>query len=208
MGWGIGYGQVMVKHSYRPLLAAVALMMALLGAISVAFFGSGQTPAGAYDLYVIEVNEQGFNPRYCQVNRGDAVTFKNVSSKPLGIVSGHKTAGGGVQPGGFGGMDPLFQVTIQPGQTHPGSVSLQGGSEFFFFSSFDNFETYEDYITVSTPGTQNTGQVSCSKEAPTPTPTPTGTPTPLPTPTPIVVIPANCTWNGCAIGIAIAADGE
>lgn len=192
----------MAKHSYRPLLAAAALVMALVGAVSVAFFGDGGTRAVANNLYLIEVNEEGFNPRQCNLNRGDSVTFKNTSDDEMRITSGFRNASGAIIPGGFGGMPPLLDITLDPGETYIGSESFTAGSDYFYVSE------YGDHVTVSTPKTQNTGQVSCSKEAPTPTPTPTGTPTPIATATPVIIMPANCTWNGCAVGIAIASDGE
>ncbi len=192
----------MANHSFRPLFAAAALLMALMGAISVAFFGAGATPTGANNQYLIEVNEQGFNPRQCNLNRGDSVTFKNAGKVEIHILSGYRNAQGEIVAGGFGGLPPRFDVTLAPGETYVGSESFTAGSDYFYVSEFG------DHVTVSTPKTQNTGPVSCSKEAPTPTPTPTGTPTPIATATPIIIMPANCTWNGCAVSIAIASDGD
>lgn len=192
----------MAKDSLRPLLAAAALVMALAGAVSIAFFGGGGIPAQADDLFVIEVNEEGFNPRQCNINRGDSVTFKNVADVEIHILSGYRNGAGQIIPGGFGGLPPRFDVTLDPGELYVGSERFDAGSDYYYVSEFG------DHVTVSTPKTQNSGQVSCSKEAPTPTPTPTGTPTPIATATPVVIRPANCTWNGCAVGIGIASDGE
>ncbi|HMO96356.1 MAG TPA: hypothetical protein PKD27_09545, partial [Tepidiformaceae bacterium] len=157
----------MVKHSYRPLFAAAALVMALAGAVSVAMFGAGQTPAIANNLYVIEVNTQGFNPRQCNINRGDRVTFKNVSAEEMHILSGYRDAQGVIIAGGFGGLPPRFDRTLAPDEQFVGSEQFDAGGDYFYVSE------YGHYVTVSTPKTQNTGLVSCAKEAPTPTPTPT-----------------------------------
>ena len=190
----------MVKHSYRPLFAAAALVMALAGAVSVAMFGGGQTPAVANNLYVIEVNTQGFNPRQCNLNRTDSFTFKNVSNVPIQLQSAYRAANGDIVPGGFGGMPPLLSVTLAPNSQLVGSISTQATGNFYYASEFG------DWVNVF--AFQLGGVVSCSQEAPTPTPTPTGTPTPIATATPVIISPANCTWNGCAVSISIASDGQ
>jgi plastocyanin len=179
----------MTIASFRPLFAAAALAMALLGALSVALFGGSQTPASAYDTYTVEVNEEGFNPRTCQINRGDSVVFKNAGNAAIRVYIP-----------GFGGLPPSFDQTLEPGETSASPLRFDAGGNYLYYSEFG------DFVTISTPKTANAGQVNCSKEAPTPTPTPTATPGPPPTPTP--VRPSNCTWVGCAVSLGVASDGN
>lgn len=179
----------MTTVPFRPLFAAAALAMALLGALSVALFGGSQTPARAYTTYTIEVNAEGFNPRNCNINRGDSVVFKNAASVPIRVyMPGH------------GGLPPLFDQTLEPGETSRSPQSFEAGGNYRYYSDFD------DFVTVTIPQWSNAGQVSCSKELPTPTPTPTATPGPPPTPTP--VRPSNCSWVGCAVSLGVASDGQ
>ena len=176
--------------SLRPLLAALALSMALIGALTLAIFSGGETPAGAITRWTIEVNREGFNPRQCNIVRNDEVVFKNMDSVPIRVY----------KPG-HGGLPPQFDETLAPGQVSSALAYTSGAN--------DEFYTDEgDHVTVHTPFT-STGTPGCYKEAPTPTPTntPTITPTASPSPTPRPR-PANCTWNGCAISVGVAADGE
>jgi hypothetical protein len=174
--------------SYRPLFAAIALFMALGGALTLATFSGSDTVVHAEQLWTIEVNEQGFNPRQCNVVRGDDVVFKNVGHVAIRVY----------KPG-FGGLPPEFDETLQPGATSGSPQSFDAGGSFVYKSD-QGFS-----VTIFTPNDSN-GTPGCFKEAPTPTPTPTRTATPTATPPP--PRPANCTWNGCAIGVALAADGE
>ena len=74
----------------RPLLAALALSMALTGAVTLAVFSGGEVPAGAATRWTIEVNRQGFNPRQCNIVRNDEVVFKNVDSVAIRVYKpGH-----------------------------------------------------------------------------------------------------------------------
>lgn len=173
--------------SYRPLFAALALIMALFGAVSLAVFGSGDTPAGAVTRWTVEVDTHGFNPRHCNIVRNDEVQFKNVSDVAIRVY----------KPG-FGGYPDDPDWTLQPGETS-GSLKFTAGGSYDYFSEFG------DSVNVFTPNTGN-GTPGCSKEAPTPTPTPTFTATPTATPPP--PRPSNCTWIGCAVTVGLAADGE
>ncbi len=173
--------------SYRPLFAAAALVMALIGAISLAFFSGGDTPARAVTRWTIEVNTQGFNPRFCNIVRNDEVQFKNVSNVDIRVF----------KPG-HGGLPDDPDWTLKPGEVSS-ALSFTAGGSYMFYSGLGH------EVTVFTPNT-GTGTPGCSKEAPTPTPTPTGTATPTATPKPPK--PAKCTWNGCAVAIGLASDGE
>ena len=177
-----------VSH-FRPLLAAAALMMALIGAMTLAVFSGGDTPAGAVTRWTIEVNEQGFNPRFCSIVRNDEVVFKNAGKVPIRVY--HPV---------IGGLPPDFDETLAPGATSESPLSFTAGGNFVVKSDLGA------EVTIYNPNT-GPGSPGCSKEAPTPTPTPTGTATPTATPKPPK--PANC-WGsgGCAIGIALAADGQ
>ncbi len=179
----------MTLASFRPLFAAAALAMALAGALSVALFAGHQTPASAYNTYTIEVNEEGFNPRTCNINRGDAVVFKNAGNVDIRIYTP-----------GFGGLPPRFDETLKPGETSLSPERFDAGGNYLYHSEFG------DFVTITIPQWSNYGQVSCSKEAPTPTPTPTATPGPPPTPAP--ERPSRCTWVGCAVSLGLASDGH
>ena len=173
----------------RPLLAAVALTSALSGAITLAVFSGGETPASAVTRWTIEVNEQGFNPRFCSIVRNDEVVFKNSGKIPIRVY--HPV---------IGGLPPDFDETLAPGATSESPLSFTAGGNFGVKSDLGA------EVTIFNPNT-GPGQSACQKEAPTPTPTPTGTATPTATPKPPK--PANC-WGigGCAISVALAADGE
>lgn len=175
--------------SIRPLLAASALTMALVGALTLAMFSGGETTARAVTRWTVEVNEKGFNPRQCNIVRNDEVVFKNTGTKEIRVY----------KPG-FGGLPPEFDETIPAGGTSLSPQSFTAGGSYVYFSEFG------DSVTIFTPNV-GTGTPGCFKEAPTPTPSPTGTATPTATPKPPK--PANC-WGvgGCAISIGIAADGE
>ncbi|MEO8538408.1 MAG: hypothetical protein ABI577_01615 [bacterium] len=173
----------------RPVLAAAALSMALFGAITLAVFSGGDTPASAVTRWTVEVNEKGFNPRFCNIVRNDEVVFKNAGKVSIRVY----------KPG-FGGLPPEFDETLAPGETSLSPQSFTAGGSYVYFSEFG------DSVTIFTPNT-GTGTSGCQKEAPTPTPTPTFTATPTATPKPPK--PPNC-WGigGCAISISVAADGE
>ncbi len=163
-------------------------MMALFGAISLAVFGGGETRVqAAATEWVVEVNEGGFNPRQCNIVRGDRVAFKNTGKVPIRV---YKPVIGGLPP------DPDW--TLQPGETSP-KLGFDFGYDDDFFSEFG------DSMTIFTPFTSN-GTPGCYKEAPTPTPTATFTATPTATPPP--PRPVNCTWVGCAVTIGLASDGD
>lgn len=176
----------MREHRYRPLMAALALAAALAGGLSLAFFGARTESASAYDRYLIEVNEQGFNPRTCRINRGDEIQFKNVGTTTIRVYKPQ-----------IGGLPPDPDWTLDPGQLST-VISYTAGTTDRYFSDAGHF------VEVLTPPRSNTWQVACAKEAPTPTPTPTPTATPIAPPTP--ARPPACKWVGCAVGPNLAAD--
>ena len=177
----------MRRASYRPLFAACALLMALAGAVTLAVFSGGETAVRAVTRHTIEVNDEGFNPRHCNIVRNDEVVFKNVGDTPMRVY----------KPG-FGGLPDDPDWLLAPGETSSPLSFTAGGSYEYFSGAGDS-------VTVFTPNS-GTGVSACAKEAPTPTPTPTGTATPTSTPPP--PRPAKCTWNGCAINVGLASDGE
>lgn len=177
----------MQRIALRPLLAALALGMAVTGALTLAFFGAAETPAGAATRWTVEVSREGFNPRQCNIVRNDEVAFKNVDTVPVRVY----------KPG-HGGLPPQFDETIAPGATSAALAYTSGATDEFFNDDGDSVTVHTPFQTNGTPG--------CYKEAPTPTPSPTATASPTATPPP--ARPANCTWNGCAVTVAIAADGE
>ncbi len=173
-------------HRYRPLMAALALAATLAGGVSLAFFGARTDSVSAYDRYLIEVNEQGFNPRTCRINRGDEIQFKNVGNSPIRVYKPQ-----------IGGLPPDPDWTLEPGQLST-VISYTAGTT-------DRYLTDGGHVVeVLTPPRSNTWQVSCAREAPTPTPTPTATPTGVPAPPK----PARCWGNGCAVAPNLAVDGE
>ena len=177
----------------RPLFAAAALLMALTGAITLAVFSGSEAPAGAATRWTVEVNSMGFNPRQCNIVRNDEVVFKNVGSSPIRVF----------KPG-HGGLPPQFDETLAPNQVSSPLAYTSGATDEFFDDAGHS-------VTINSPFT-NTGTPGCFKEAPTPTATPTFTATPIrtatPTATPPPPRPKNCTWNGCAVSVGLASDGE
>lgn len=156
--------------------------------------------------YIIEVNEDGFNPPVCMINRGDIVQWHNVGS-----VEHHPFA-----PGvGLNGPPGLDVGVIEPG-AYSQKLSMEGGSTI----------RYEDELNpalkgvVQTPGLANSGEVSCSPLPPTPTPSPTpsvtvtpsasptATASPTPSATATPAVPPRCVGEfGCAVAPALAYDG-
>lgn len=177
----------MPRVQYRPFFAAAALFMALTGGITLAVFSGGETTARASTRHTIEVDEEGFNPRQCNIVRDDEVVFKNVGDTPMRVF----------MPGKFGFPDDP-DWTLAPGEVS-GALSFTAGGNYVYHSGAG------DTVTVFTPN-GSTGSRSCNKEAPTPTPTPTFTATPTATPAP--PRPAKCSWNGCAISLGLAYDGD
>ncbi len=187
-------------HSYRPLFALAAVVMAMVGGVTLFL---GQSEAAAPPRYVIEVSDTDFNPSVCSVNRNDQVMWKNVGT----VV--HRV----IRPDAGVGAPPLYDSgDLQPGESSS-PLQLTGGLRWTMH------DQYHPELTgvVQTPLTANNGQVSCSKEAPTPTPspTPTATETPVPTPTPIPHSLGYCRAEslgavagseGCAIAGQLAAD--
>ena len=70
--------------SYRPLFAAAALIMALSGLLTGRLQRRRNTRP-AVNVWTVEVNEQGFNPRHCNIVRGDEVYFKNTGKVPIRV---------------------------------------------------------------------------------------------------------------------------
>jgi plastocyanin len=178
----------MSEHRFRPLIAAIALAIALAGGLSVAFFGAATESASAYDRYTIEVSREGFNPTTCRINRGDEIQFLNVDTVPLRV---YKPGHGGLP------ADPDF--VLQPGERSTVFSYTAGTTDRYYT---DNGQSVE----VLTPPRSNTWQTSCAKEAPTPTPTATPTPTLPGGGAPPK--PARCWGNGCAVMPNLASDGE
>lgn len=173
--------------SYRPLLAAIALFMALGGALTLATLSHAPTNVSATTRWVVEVNEQGFNPRQCNIVRNDEVVFKNVGHVAIRVY----------KPG-FGGLPDDPDWTLAPGEESPALSFTSGINDVYKSGLGHSMTVFSPFVGNGTPG--------CFKEAPTPTPTPARTATPTATPPP--PRPANCTWNGCAVAVALAADGE
>ncbi len=163
--------------------------MALFGAITLAVFSGGETPARAITQWTVEVNEKGFNPRFCNIIRDDEVVFKNTGKIEIRVY----------KPG-FGGEPPQFDEMIPVGGTSLSPQSFTAGGSYVYSSGLGHT------VTIYNPNV-GTGTAGCSKEVPTNTPTATGTATPTATPKPPK--PANC-WGvgGCAISVAIASDGD
>ncbi|MEP7214670.1 MAG: hypothetical protein ABI782_00365 [Anaerolineaceae bacterium] len=197
----------MTGRWYRPLLAVVAVSMALMGGLSVLFSHTADVKAQR-DLYTVEVLDSGFNPLICQVSRFDSVQFWNKSSKIVHIVQ--PDAGAATNP-------PISDLgTIAPGEYSGPVIKSEGGNIHYI-----DLETPSHTFTLSSPQQTENGPENCSPAPPTPTPTltptpgPTKTPTPLATPTPR--LPLYCKAQalgavrgneGCAVAPGVARDDE
>ncbi|MBA4182072.1 MAG: hypothetical protein C0506_15905 [Anaerolinea sp.] len=190
----------MTARWYRPLMAVVAVSMALAGGLSLLFSNSAHVVASG--SYTIEVNEEGFNPKLCLISRGDVVQWKNVGKKVHRVI----------KPDAGVGSPPLFDSEdIAPGQISQSFIMTYGGN-------FNYLDQYNPSLTgtVNTPQRSNTQAENCSPLAPTPTPTPTRTPGPTPTPSPqVAALPMYCRAaslgaaignEGCAVTVGIARD--
>lgn len=145
----------------RLSLATAALLMAAVGAVSLFLNVDGTV---AQDEFIIEVNEEGFNPPSCTINKNTTIRWKNVGGAVHRVV---RPAPGVDSP-------PLFDTKdLDPGET-------SGGIEFALQANFE----YEDFYNPELKGKiivpNARGAQSCDLQPPTPTPTPT----PLPTATP------------------------
>ena len=197
-------GVSMTGRWYRPLLAVVAMSMALAGGLSVLF--SHTADVAAAGSHVIEVKEDGFNPKLCTVRRDDSVQWKNIGTTTRRVI----------KPDAGVGSPPLFDSgDILPGELSQSVIITAGG----------NFN-YQDLYNPALTGTiynSNTGSSSanCSPLPPTPTPTLTPTPGPSKTPTPLATptprLPLYCKAQalgatrgneGCVVAPGVARDDE
>src|SRR5690242_7571758 len=106
----------MFRGNHRPLMAVAALAMAFAGGASL-FFWQGSHAATGTTGPLIEVNEEGFNPPFCQIGRDDEVRWKNVGHEVHKIV----------RPP-VGSADPVdVTADIQPGETSSGLIPGAGG---------------------------------------------------------------------------------
>ncbi len=176
----------MARQSYRLLLAAASLVIAVAGTFFVVLGNTER--AAANSSFVIEANEFGFNPPVCQMNRDDYFAWKNVGKSVRRIIV--PTAGVN--------SPPLWDTgDILPGETSA-KFELTHGTTIH----------YEDFYdpslkgTLQTPLYSNSGPVNCSPQAPTPTPTPPPAPTPVPKP------PRCITSPGCAVAPALSRDEQ
>lgn len=197
----------MTRRFYRPLLAVVAVSMALAGGLSVLFTHTAGVSA-QQKLFTVEVLDSGFNPLVCQVSRYDSVQFFNKSSKPVHIVQ--PDAGVSTNP-------PVADLGIvEPGKMSGPVIKSEGGDIHYI-----DLETPSHTFTLTSPQRTENGPENCSPLPPTPTPTltptpgPTRTPTPLATPTPR--LPLYCKAQalgavrgneGCAVAPGVARDDQ
>ena len=200
-------GVCMMGRWYRPLLAVVAVSMALAGGLSVLFSHTADVQA-AQKLFTVDVLDSGFNPLICQVSRFDSVQFFNKSSKTIHIVL--PDAGASTNP-------PIADLGfVAPGDTSGPVVKSQGGNLYYV-----DLETPSHTFTLSSPSHTEAGPENCSPLPPTPTPTLTPTPGPSKTPTPLATptprLPLYCKAQelgatrgneGCAVAPGVARDDE
>jgi hypothetical protein len=193
----------MTVRWYRLVLAAAAVVMALAGGLSLLFSHSAHVGAVSTQ-YTIEVNEQGFNPKLCQLSRFDTYRWKNIGAIPIRVI----------RPDAGVGSPPLFDSGyLAPGEVSSPVTKDSGGGLTYFNADHMNIT-----MTVTSPSNSEAGPSNCSPLPPTPTPTPTRTPGPRPTPTPTVPpLPANCRATalgatagneGCAVAPAVAKDDD
>jgi len=195
----------MAGRRYRPLLAGAAVAMALLGGAAILISGSQGAAAGS-GVYVIQIHADGFNPQVCMVNRGDTVQWQNLDSVE------HHPYSAGV---GLNGPPGLDAGVVEPG-AFSGKMIMESGTIIHYVDELHP----ELKGVLETPGTQNSGQVSCSQLPPTPTPSPTpsvtatpqatatATASPTPSPTATPAVPPRCVGEfGCAVAPALAYDG-
>ena len=184
-------------------MAVVAVSMALAGGLSLLF--SHSEHAGAASSYVIEVNEEGFNPKLCKISRDDVVRWKNVGTQVHRVI----------WPNAGVGSEPQFDSgDIPVGGLSQNSLMVTNGGNANYLDQYNPSLTG----TVNTPQQSNSQAESCSPLPPTPTPTPTRTPGPTPTPTPAAPpIPVYCRAaslgavsgnEGCAVTAGLARDND
>lgn len=149
-------------------------------------FLGGSKPVTAYNQYVVEISDTGFNPEVCNISRDDEVVWKNVGTKVHRVII----------PDAGVNSPPLFDTgDIEPGQVSPPAKFTYGGGN-----------TLVDFYNPALRSTVSTGkaQAQAANCRPLP-PTPTPTPTPIPaTPTPKPQLPAGCRWVGCAVAVSLS----
>ncbi len=147
----------------RASFAAASLLMAAIGFTSLFMSVDG---TGARNEFIIQVNESGFNPPSCTVNKGTTLRWLNVGQEVHRVVRPDV----GVQ------VPPLFDT----GDLQPGDLSKR-----FELTIRDTWD-YEDFYNPELKGRVNipnaTSAESCDLQPPTATPTLTPTPTPTPDP--------------------------
>lgn len=179
-----------------------AIALATLGALAFAAWGViastggdvAQTASAAVGdpPFIIEVNEQGFNPRSCTVSRNDtSIRFKNVGTQV------HR-----IQRKDIGGLPPLWDS----GDLQPGEFSQERNYNAALDDLYEDVYFPGHTVRVQAP-VNPSSPTNCAKEAPTPTPTPIRTPTPTPAaPTAEQRVPRCIGSLGCGVAAIVAKD--
>ncbi|MGE0706172.1 MAG: hypothetical protein AB7P22_19805 [Vicinamibacterales bacterium] len=111
-----------VPSTVAGMSRAARLLLVLALIVPVALRAASFDVRAAYTVQVVEVNEGGFNPAVCKMNR-EYVQFKNVGTTPRRVI----------RPGVLATDPPL----IDTGPIPPGGVSIEilvphGGTTVFY----------------------------------------------------------------------------
>ena len=162
LGWGLGWASMAVFR--RPVSRTVPVMGALLAVVLVAA-GVHQLAVAAGrdtdDTYTIDVNETGFTPDSCKLNRNDSVRFRNAGTTLRRVVI----------PDVF----PNQPAEFDTGMLKPGEVSY---SYSFFAPGHKDFLDAADsshIFTVNIPVLVEKWDEVCLGNPLPPTPTAVGT---------------------------------
>ena len=189
----------MFARTFRPLFLAVALAMALGGAVAILHTGEKQAAADS-DL-TIDIIDSGMNPVLCQLGRFNTVHWRNKTGSVRKILFDNLSYTDPIT----NQTTPLSTDDIAPGANSSG-VTLSAGGNYAYHDVYNpNLKG-----SLSAPQRSDTGPIVCSPLPPTPTPSPTPkvTPTPIipPTPTPAPRHPRCTGLLGCAVAPGVASD--
>ncbi len=185
------------------LVAAMAVVTAITGMRQLA----GATGRESDDTYTIDVNETGFTPRSCKINRNDSIRFRNAGTAPRRVI----------KPDVFANQPPIYDTgLLKPGEVSHDYIFVYGSTEHFF----DAADASHEFVVLLPVLVEKWDEVCLGNPvAPTATPTVPGSPSPAasaspsasPSATPSTTVTpqvgVRCRgYSACVVTMAVASD--
>ena len=186
----------LLSGSVVLLVAAMAILLIFAGVRQLARAAGRDTD----DIYTIDVNETGFTPNSCKLNRNDSVRFRNAGTTPRRVM---------IPDPNFPNASPIFDSgLLRPGEVSNYYVFVYGGHQDFYDAADGNHK-----FTVTLPVLVEKWDEVClgNPVAPTATPTAAGSPSPTGSASPSATVTpptgARCRgYSACVVTMAVASD--